>query len=471
MQKPVYKRELSHSYLVISDIPEDKVNNYQYRMIIRNRIAGLLPCSERFMDGKTCLYYDISSRQSLAQVYEAAEINYDEIRGIIDNLTQVQNILIEYLLRETGLVLEPEYIYMDLETEQLFFLYYPLLDQDEVKRNIYLPVAEFFLEHVNHGEEKAVSAAYQFYKMSKLENFTIESFRAMMERGRTEEPVIQNSASELLFQEEEGIYEYRLKTSYVEPSGVEESGIGDFEQEAGRLHGDQPIHGKETFQNKEKSGSSVSGKRKWTVGTAAAACTLLFLCIAVWYLQPIGQLRIISLSLMAADGILLLICLGKMTAAGRQEKAVPAEETEPESEIVSQPDKFCQEEFHTDDIDAPTVFIGSGFRGQMNMYSPETKRTPRLCMVQEDDGTEYALDRLPVMVGKLKSKVQILLPDASVSRIHARFVEKEGQVALIDMNSTNGTYVNDIRLEQAEVMLLEDGDAVRFGNVEMRFSE
>ena len=71
MQKPVYKRELSHSYLVIKDVPENKMSKYQYRMLIRNRIAGLLTCSERFIDGKTCLYYDISSRQSLAQIYEA----------------------------------------------------------------------------------------------------------------------------------------------------------------------------------------------------------------------------------------------------------------------------------------------------------------------------------------------------------------------------------------------------------------
>ena len=33
MVKPVYKRELSHSYLVIEGIPKEKTDSYQYRMI------------------------------------------------------------------------------------------------------------------------------------------------------------------------------------------------------------------------------------------------------------------------------------------------------------------------------------------------------------------------------------------------------------------------------------------------------
>ena len=63
--------------------------------------------------------------------------------------------------------------------------------------------------------------------------------------------------------------------------------------------------------------------------------------------------------------------------------------------------------------------------------------------------------------GKLKSRAQILLSDASVSRIHARFVEQEGRTALIDLNSTNGTFINGVRLEQEEVASLEDGDELR----------
>ena len=74
-------------------------------------------------------------------------------------------------------------------------------------------------------------------------------------------------------------------------------------------------------------------------------------------------------------------------------------------------------------------------------------------------------------MGKLKSRAQLLLSDASVSRIHARFVDQGGRTALIDLNSTNGTFVNEIRLEQEEVVILEGGDELRFGNVRMKYQE
>ena len=71
----------------------------------------------------------------------------------------------------------------------------------------------------------------------------------------------------------------------------------------------------------------------------------------------------------------------------------------------------------------------------------------------------------------MKGRVQLQLPDASVSRIHARFVEKEGRTALMDLNSTNGTFINGIGLEQNETMVLEAGDEVRLGSVILHYEE
>ena len=50
-------------------------------------------------------------------------------------------------------------------------------------------------------------------------------------------------------------------------------------------------------------------------------------------------------------------------------------------------------------------------------------------------------------------------------------MEQEGRTALIDLNSTNGTFINGVRLEQEEVASLEDGDELRFGNVRMKYEE
>ena len=58
-----------------------------------------------------------------------------------------------------------------------------------------------------------------------------------------------------------------------------------------------------------------------------------------------------------------------------------------------------------------------------------------------------------------------MLPDDSVSRLHAR-LEKQGErILLTDMNSTNGTYKNGLRMEPSETVEIEPGDEIRFGKL------
>ena len=58
-----------------------------------------------------------------------------------------------------------------------------------------------------------------------------------------------------------------------------------------------------------------------------------------------------------------------------------------------------------------------------------------------------------------------MLADNSVSRIHAKFERQGDRVLLTDMNSTNGTYKNGLRMEPQETVEIEPGDEIRFGNL------
>lgn len=59
-------------------------------------------------------------------------------------------------------------------------------------------------------------------------------------------------------------------------------------------------------------------------------------------------------------------------------------------------------------------------------------------------GTEKIhIDTSPFVIGKSKEKADFCLNNNSVSRQHAKIVRREGEFFLIDLNSTNGTYLND----------------------------
>jgi len=64
---------------------------------------------------------------------------------------------------------------------------------------------------------------------------------------------------------------------------------------------------------------------------------------------------------------------------------------------------------------------------------------------------------------------ELTLNDASVSKIHAALLmTAEGTLLVADTGSTNGTYINGRRISYGESRLIEEGDVVGFGDVEVR---
>jgi hypothetical protein len=64
-------------------------------------------------------------------------------------------------------------------------------------------------------------------------------------------------------------------------------------------------------------------------------------------------------------------------------------------------------------------------------------------------------------------EADVQIDDRYASGVHARIFNREGRTYVEDMNSTNGTLLNDATLKgEAELL---DGDIVRIGDTEFRF--
>lgn len=50
------------------------------------QFKGLLPCIPRLIDGETSLYYEITSRQSLSQIYETKKFNSNDLKALFEAL-------------------------------------------------------------------------------------------------------------------------------------------------------------------------------------------------------------------------------------------------------------------------------------------------------------------------------------------------------------------------------------------------
>jgi diguanylate cyclase (GGDEF)-like protein len=80
-------------------------------------------------------------------------------------------------------------------------------------------------------------------------------------------------------------------------------------------------------------------------------------------------------------------------------------------------------------------------------------------------GARYSLTDVPVVLGR-GGDCEIRINDHSVSRRHARIQPSADGYYAVDLQSTNGTYVNDV---PASMYKLNDGDYLRVGNCIYRF--
>ncbi len=84
-------------------------------------------------------------------------------------------------------------------------------------------------------------------------------------------------------------------------------------------------------------------------------------------------------------------------------------------------------------------------------------------ILQSADGTFRLTPGSIKTVGRAP-RADFILDVALVSRLHCQLTAGDDTLEVLDLKSTNGTYVNDTRIEKAN---LAAGDRLRVGRVEL----
>jgi hypothetical protein len=103
------------------------------------------------------------------------------------------------------------------------------------------------------------------------------------------------------------------------------------------------------------------------------------------------------------------------------------------------------------------------------MVGADTNRNKRIIMsdifltsMVGDRDKRFDIPLGQTTVGRSED-ANIVLSSPQISRFHALFERNGHAVWLTDLNSTNGTYVNEHRLESNQRVMLYLGDRIRFG--------
>jgi FhaA, N-terminal domain/FHA domain len=117
---------------------------------------------------------------------------------------------------------------------------------------------------------------------------------------------------------------------------------------------------------------------------------------------------------------------------------------------------------HADDA-ATVAPAGRRSAEQTAAFVTPTVDSPkaRLREVRPDGSSRmFAVDGRPLTIGRAPDNGLVIF-DGRVSRHHARLYGRRGALLLADLGSTNGSWVNDRRVEE---MALGEGDRIRVGD-------
>jgi hypothetical protein len=104
--------------------------------------------------------------------------------------------------------------------------------------------------------------------------------------------------------------------------------------------------------------------------------------------------------------------------------------------------------------------------------APPPLHSGRLVVVSSpelEEGLDFELNSAQMTIGRGRQNDIALGSDEYASARHARFEPRQDGVWVQDLGSTNGTYLNGMRLERPQ--RLTTGDVVRVGETDLRFEQ
>lgn len=178
-----YLRNLKSNWLIFE--PEEKFLSelktkyaFEVGMIEHNCIKSFLRPTIKRINGKLELCYDISSLQPLSRVLEVRTFNTDEIKNFIIDIISATKALEEFLLEASSVVLDPEYIFTDLDLKRYSFLYIPRSENNKEEMKLLL---ENILNNINKDDKDCLIMVYGMLKECRKRDFVINDLEELFD--------------------------------------------------------------------------------------------------------------------------------------------------------------------------------------------------------------------------------------------------------------------------------------------------
>ncbi len=423
MQEMHFETEQGINYLVVPC--KEKIMRNRYRCVVLEQLS--IPCflnySIRELNGEQRIYYRMSYRVTLKQILGDIQLGYDFVKAmigsIVDAITQVE----EYLLDINDIIWKTDAIFVEVNTGRLQFVYFPgkKTMPDSVKQ-----LLGEIIPFVEKKNQQTYLYLMEFYNLITNTNCSVDELANFCKK-EVKDSVIDYHVGEEMHE--------TIDTNTDWSNVQETSGVTDCKSE-------------KTITSKNYIHAIVLAVVSFLVLTEI----ILLLCEVLSY----QYIWILPASLL----VLFLVFVTYRADKDKDNPDTIMEEYLREQQ--KQPMKPISVQNKWDEVVIEETTVLSE---KEEIVVEERPKEKYLASRNLSVANDICFHKPGIMLGTMVSACDAVIAQKGISRMHAKICIREDGIYVLDLNSTNGTYLNGERLHCGDEYPLAVGDILSLARV------
>lgn len=431
-----YVNDSSCSYLVLEFGCGFIPLNHQVEIISQNPNLSFVPFHIRRENDQVSIYYNITSRISLSQYLERKRLNKKELLDLFRGITGSLLLHLNYMLDLSGFILDKDFIYINPATAETSLAYIPSPTGQNALEAYKAFLKDLIVNTASVDDNAKDNYIHRILNYLKSEGFNLNDFsRLIMELRndmRQEEPMIKP------------VQAHKERTvSEAAACSISDARNPD------RIY----------------LGKKAESRRIFGI-ILLQLLVLLSVVITCLFLvsRAMGDMVSVLGVLITAAAADMLIMRKILVKRGKQEDNAERNfKNALQKPGCSKDTGSCRHGTKTPDL--PRVFD--------TIMIPQVPLAghPYLESAGTHPGERVIVNKDKFVIGRLGSMVDYTVQGSTVGKLHAEITENGGAYFIRDLNSKNGTYINDVKIPSNKECEIKFNDRIRFSSFEYVFKQ
>lgn len=484
-----FENQGTNTYLVYSIKEKDVIDSMSLGMLTNNKILGLAPAFFTQIDNTKYIKYNVSAKISVKQFFEG-QVNKRRLLGVFHGIVNAMISAEEYMIDVNSILLDLEYIYVDVSTCETVLICLPVVCTDSKPeelgsffKNIVFRTkfdqtenCDYVASLINYLNSTPVFSVYDFKTIldDLSENYSEQKIMAEKQEKKAEKQVLIQKAD----LEKQNNPPGNISLTYQTAEQEKQVNISPDVPVEKNMKVQPQSNGKPVLNNNMAVPVKKADK-KMEQSMAVGEKQIGLLELLMHYSKENAQIykaqkqkrkqmssssENVKVTVEKKKDNMDFVIPGQQPQITEKESDIPI----PNSQLANIPNQIPQEQPVNF---GETTVLGGGMVGETTVLSVSSAAIDvKPCLIRVKNKETILINKPVFRIGKEKSYVDYFIGDnAAISRSHANIVSRNGEYYVVDTNSTNHTYLNGKMISSNTENRLESGSLVRLADEEFEF--